>query len=93
VFRTESDQTSTTSPPPKLIESPLDSDIQIRNILDTAMDGIISMNSHQKIVLFNAAAETIFGWRAEQVLGKSIDILISERFHEQHHADVKQCIG
>jgi two-component system cell cycle sensor histidine kinase/response regulator CckA len=90
VFRTESDQTSTTSPPPKLIESPLDSDIQIRNILDTAMDGIISMNSHQKIVLFNAAAETIFGWRAEQVLGKSIDILISERFHEQHHAEVKQ---
>lgn len=68
----------------------LGSDIQVRNILDTAMDGIISMNADQKIVLFNAAAEVIFGWKAEQVLGKAIDILIPQRFRERHSTDVRQ---
>ena len=89
MFDTESELASTTPQPSKPIDGLGPSDIQVRNILDTAMDGIISMNSDQKIVLFNAAAEAIFGWSTEQVLGKSIDILIPERFHSRHHADVK----
>ena len=65
-------------------------DLQIRNIIDTAMDGIISLNEAQTIVLFNTAAEEIFGWRAEQVLGQSIEMLIPIRFRSQHHHDVEQ---
>lgn len=68
----------------------LGSDIQVRNILDTAMDGIISMNADQKIVLFNAAAEVIFGWKAEEVMGKAIDVLIPQRFRDRHRSDVEQ---
>jgi PAS domain S-box-containing protein len=63
-------------------------EIAVRSIIDTAMDGIISMNEEQKIVLFNAAAESIFGWRADQVTGRSIDKLIPGRFHQQHQRDV-----
>ncbi|MBC8115752.1 MAG: PAS domain S-box protein, partial [Candidatus Saccharimonas sp.] len=65
-------------------------DFQVRNIIDTAMDGIIAMNEEQKIVLFNTAAEEIFGWRADQVLGQSIEMLIPGRFRPQHQHDVKQ---
>jgi two-component system cell cycle sensor histidine kinase/response regulator CckA len=68
----------------------LDSDVQIRNIIDTVMDGIISMNEDQKIVLFNAAAETIFGWHADQIIGQSIERLIPSRFHPRHRHDVEQ---
>jgi two-component system cell cycle sensor histidine kinase/response regulator CckA len=89
VFDTESEQGSTPRQASKTIDGLGPSEIQVRNILDTAMDGIISMDAAQKIVLFNAAAEAIFGWSAEQVLGKSIDILIPERFHGRHHTDVK----
>jgi two-component system, cell cycle sensor histidine kinase and response regulator CckA len=68
----------------------LPDELQVRSILDTAMDGIISIDSHQKVVLFNAAAETIFGWRADQVLGQKIDLLIPDRFRPRHQSDVEQ---
>ena len=65
-------------------------EIQIRNIIETAMDGIIAMNEGQTIVLFNAAAEAIFGWRAEQVLGQPIEMLIPSQFRVRHREDVEQ---
>ena len=68
----------------------LNSEILVRNILDTAMDGIISMDSHQNVILFNAAAEAIFGWRADQVLGRQIDLLIPDRFRSPHRSLVQQ---
>jgi two-component system cell cycle sensor histidine kinase/response regulator CckA len=65
-------------------------DDQFRNIINSAMDGIIAMNDQQRVVLFNAAAESIFGWRADQVLGESIEMLIPARYRLQHHHDVEQ---
>lgn len=65
-------------------------EIQVRNILDTAMDGIISINERHEILLFNTAAEGIFGWRADQVIGRPIEILIPHRFRGNHRNDVEQ---
>ena len=70
--------------------SRLSSEVLVRKILDTAMDGIISIDSQQNVVLFNAAAEVIFGWRADQVLGRKIDLLIPERFRTPHQSMVSQ---
>lgn len=68
----------------------VDSDISLRTILETAMDGIISIDEQQRVILFNNAAERIFGWRADQVLGKSIELLIPDRFRMAHRQDVDQ---
>ena len=68
----------------------LSSETLVRNILDTAMDGIISMDAQQNVILFNAAAEAIFGWRADQVLGRSIEMLIPNRFRPPHRALVEE---
>ena len=62
--------------------------IPVRTILETAMDGIVLMNEKQRILLFNNAAETIFGWKAEDVIGKPIEILIPNRYHKRHQEDV-----
>ncbi len=64
------------------------SDIPVRMIVETAMDGIISMDANQNIVLFNSAAEAIFGWRAAEVIGQSIDKLIPGRFRTDHRSKV-----
>ena len=66
------------------------SENQVRMILDTAMDGIISMNEQQNIVLFNRAAEAIFGWQAHQILGRSINTLIPSRYLAEHRQLVEQ---
>ncbi len=45
-------------------------------ILDNAADGVITINEHGCIELFNAAAEEIFGYSAAEVVGKSVTLLM-----------------
>lgn len=59
-------------------------------LLDSAMDGIITVNEAQSIVLYNRAAEKIFGWSSEQVLGQSLNTLIPERFRATHGAHIQR---
>ena len=68
----------------------LRSENQVRTILDTAMDGVISIDERQNIILFNGAAEEIFGWRFEQVIGKPITLLIPQRYESRHWEYVEQ---
>ena len=58
-------------------------------IVDLSEDAIISINAEQQITLFNPAAERIFGYRADAVLGQPLAILLPERstgVHSQHLA-------
>ena len=59
--------------------------MRLLGLINTAMDGIISLDENQKIILFNSAAETMFGVSAEEMIGKPLDTLIPERFREKHH--------
>lgn len=51
-------------------------------ILNGAFDGIITINEQGVIASFNRAAEIIFGYRAEQIIGKSLLQLIPK--HHNH---------
>ncbi len=57
---------------------------RLAGIMDAAMDAIITVDSRHRIVFFNRAAEQMFRCTAEDVLGKPLDLLIPERFHEHH---------
>ena len=48
-------------------------------ILDGAFDGIITINEQGVIASFNRAAEVIFGYRAEQIIGKDLLQLIPKQ--------------
>jgi PAS domain S-box-containing protein/diguanylate cyclase (GGDEF)-like protein len=56
----------------------------LASIVGSAMDGIIALDEQQRIVLFNPAAEKIFGRPAQSMLGRSIDVLLPERFRAAH---------
>ncbi len=57
-------------------------------IIQSAMDAIISIDATQRVTLFNAAAEKMFGCSAGEALGQSVDRFIPQRFREQHRKDV-----
>lgn len=57
---------------------------RLAGLLDSAMDGILSIDERQHIVLYNRAAEKIFGWGADEALGRSLEFLMPERFRRTH---------
>jgi PAS domain S-box-containing protein len=59
-------------------------------IIDSAMDGIITIDSQQRIVVFNAAAERLFLCPAADALGQSIVHFIPERFRPAHSSHIRK---
>lgn len=57
---------------------------RLSGLLDSAMDAIITVDKGQRILMYNRAAEKIFGWAAMQVIGRPLDMLIPERFRRSH---------
>ncbi|MEQ1875714.1 MAG: MASE1 domain-containing protein, partial [Bdellovibrionia bacterium] len=54
-------------------------------ILEASLDCIISMDSNSRILEFNASAERIFGYRAQDVIGQEMsEFIIPERLREAH---------
>ncbi len=63
---------------------------RLAGIVEITEDAIISIDERQKITLFNQGAEKTFGYRAEEVLGRRLDILIPPRFVEAHVRHTEQ---
>ncbi len=59
-------------------------------IVQSAMDAIITFDEELRIVVFNPAAERIFGYRAAEVLGKSVLELFPESARQKHQASLRE---
>jgi len=54
-------------------------------LVDSALDGIISMDHNGKIIGWNGQAEHIFGYSSEQALGQKLaDLIVPPAYREQH---------
>ncbi len=62
---------------------------RIADIVNSAMDAIVSTDASQRIVLYNAAAERMFLYSRESILGQPLDKLIPQRFREGHRKHVE----
>ena len=60
----------------------------LAGMLDSAMDAIITVDEAQSILLYNRAAEAVFGWPREDVIGKPLEKLMPARFQRGHAAHV-----
>lgn len=64
-------------------------DHPLARILDLADDAIISVDADQTIKLFNQGAEKIFGYRAKDVIGQPLDILLPSRLMSLHRRHIQ----
>ena len=62
----------------------LESENKINAIIQTAVDGIITINTRGIIEMLNPAAAKQFGYQPEELIGKSINILMPEPDSSQH---------
>src|ERR1043166_5257331 len=56
-----------------------------RGILENALDCIITMDVHGRVLEFNPAAERVFGFNRQEVVGKELaELIIPPSLREQH---------
>jgi two-component system sensor kinase FixL len=60
------------------------SEARWRAIVDSAVDGIIVIDAHGRVEAFNRAAERLFGYGADEVLGRNVDMLMPSPYREEH---------
>jgi PAS domain S-box-containing protein len=65
-------------------------EVRLRGILDSAMDAIITVDEGQRVVLFNNAAEAMFGWSRAEAIGLPLASFIPDRFRAAHGGHVRR---
>lgn len=57
---------------------------EFKDILNGMVDGVITINQKGIVLTFNKTAETIFGYKATEVVGKNVSMLMPEPEHSAH---------
>jgi PAS domain S-box-containing protein len=65
------------------------SERQFRALVEQAPNAIVAIDGTRRIVLVNPAAETLFGYSREDLLGQAIESLLPERLHGKHADHVR----
>ncbi|NOY05197.1 MAG: PAS domain S-box protein, partial [Chlorobi bacterium] len=78
----------------KDIENALrESEERYRSLVEAAQEAIITINEQGEIVSWNPGAETMFGYKKGEAIGKDISIIIPSHSLEQYHAGMSLLVG
>jgi len=59
-------------------------------VLRVISDALIGVNDKGLVIIFNPAAQKMFGYTEEQMLGKPLDVLMPERFRDSHRQSLAE---
>ena len=69
-----------------------DSEVRVRAILNTVGEGIVMINEQGGIESFNPAAQNIFGYRMDELLGRNINVLMRDSERAAHNRHLQRYI-
>jgi len=73
-----------------LLKTHLQDETRLRATIETAMDGVVQMDAEGLIINWSCQAEKIFGWTAQEVIGKTLhETVIPEQYREAHIQGLK----
>ncbi len=70
-----------------------ESEARTSAVVDHVFDGIITIDESGTIETFNPAAERIFGYDADAVIGKNVKTLMPEPYYSQHDSYISNYLG
>ena len=70
--------------------APNDSQRLLESIIALAADAVVSTDDQYRLMLFNAAAEQMFGYSAEEVIGQPLDVLLPESARGVHRGHLER---
>ncbi|MCL5975478.1 MAG: EAL domain-containing protein, partial [Gammaproteobacteria bacterium] len=68
----------------------IESEARMAAVMDTVPDAIITINLDGTINSFNKAAESIFGYSSDEMIGQSVDIIVPDEYKEAHRNGIKR---
>jgi PAS domain S-box-containing protein len=68
----------------------LESQARVAGIINSARDAIVSIDNSRRIVLFNPAAEILFGYTSDEIKGETLDVLIPELNRAEHPRHIEK---
>ena len=63
---------------------------RFEGIVEISTDAIISVDESQRIIYYNEGAERIFGYRADEILGEPLELLLPERYRAAHPRHMRE---
>jgi len=73
-----------TSERKRAAEALINRDVQLQGIMETVVDGIVTINEQGIVQSFNKSAERIFGYRANEVVTRNVSMLMPKRYGVEH---------
>jgi PAS domain S-box-containing protein len=69
-----------------------ESEGRLRSIVENARDAIVTVDGEGNIVYWNKGAKTLYGYSAEEIIGKPIATILPERLREDHKKMIKKVL-
>jgi PAS domain S-box-containing protein len=69
------------------------SEERFRSLTHSAHDAIVSADSQGRILLWNKGAEEIFGYRADEVVGQPLSVLMPDQYREAHERGLERMLA
>jgi two-component system sensor kinase FixL len=68
---------------------PTVSEARLSSVLDTAADGIVVIDERGRILVYNTACERMFGYRAEEIVGENVKLIMPDAYAGRHDAYIE----